>query len=250
MRKHPSGTAAFVLALGLAGACAERFEPKDDDVPTGITSVDGLPGTPCESGAMVLVTGAAGEQFCIDRFEASIDSGALGNAMQGTSDVDLSLDGSTHAEARLNLGALPRTGLSWYQAKAACENAGKRLCTLAEWERACRGPESWLYPYGDDVQDTTCNGFFSYYPAKPAVTGAMRECGSAYGAYDMSGNLEEWTATAVARIPGATTLDDRAIRGGGFRANSRALSCVGDEFHAAPGTSADDRGFRCCAAAP
>ncbi|MEK7706093.1 MAG: SUMF1/EgtB/PvdO family nonheme iron enzyme [Myxococcota bacterium] len=238
-----------VLVVTLC-ACAERFVPPPEDAPTGITSVDGLPGAPCDGGTMVVVTHSVGGQFCIDRFEASLDGGALGNAMQGTDDTDDSLDGSTQAEARMHLGVVPRARVSWYQAKAACENAGKRLCTLTEWQSACRGPETWLYPYGDDVQDGRCNGFFNYDADKPAVTGAMRECGSAVGVYDMSGNVEEWTATAVARVPGAATLNDRAIRGGGFRANARSLSCVGEEFHASPSTSSDDRGFRCCAAAP
>jgi hypothetical protein len=240
-----------LLGAALVGpGCGERFRVPDPAEPPRITSLDGLPGESCGTPLMVVVTDAEGARFCIDRFESALDDGALGHAAQGVSDADPSLDGSTTAKAVVALGVLPRAGLSWYQAKAACLNAGKRLCTLEEWERACRGTLALLYPYGDAVDDVACNGFFNYPAPKPAHTGAMPACGSAYGVYDLSGNLEEWTDSAVARIPGGAILDDRAIRGGGFRANARALSCVGDEFHAAPATSGDDRGFRCCGSPP
>ncbi|MEM6733715.1 MAG: SUMF1/EgtB/PvdO family nonheme iron enzyme, partial [Myxococcota bacterium] len=78
-------------------------------------------------------------------------------------------------------------------------------------------------------------------------TGSLNTCGSAEGVFDMSGNLAEWTSTPVAREPGSDVLNDRAVRGGSFRSNFSALRCVGEEFRAAPGTLADDIGFRCCA---
>ena len=122
---------------------------------------------------MARVTRADGSTFCIDRFEAHTDGGALGNAQQAANDATLQGDGSTHAAAQLALAATPTTGVSWFQAQAACANAHKRLCSIAEWERACRGSQLAAYPYGGNYNETTCDGFFRFYPIKPAPTGSF-----------------------------------------------------------------------------
>lgn len=239
---------AWLVQSCLTPYAPEQTDPSSERSNTPITPGESLPGEPCNTAGMVRVEGfEAAPAFCIDRYEASLDGGALGNAHQSSGDdAATALDGSTQARARVALGVPPSTNISWYQAKAACTNAGKRLCTLAEWERACRGPDANLYPYGDTVDHEACNGFFQPFKQEPANTGAFRDCGSAYGAFDMSGNVEEWTATAVEATPGSGVPDARALRGGSFRSNSKALACVGPEFHAAPGSTAADRGFRCC----
>lgn len=248
-------TGLLLLALGLSlatSACLDRRQPAGEPTqPThDIVSADGLPGEACGSPLMVWVTRADDTRFCIDRFEATVDGGALGNAHQGANDEDPNIDGSTAAVAGVTLGDTPATGISWYQAKAACENAGKRLCTLAEWELACRGPGNLIYPYGDTMVEDACNGFFAYTGQTPAATGSLDTCGSAWGAYDLSGNLEEWVLDRWPRLPGSALLDDRAVRGGSYKSNSNALQCIGDEFHEPPGSSDVDRGFRCCADGP
>ena len=44
----------------------------------------------------------------------------------------------------------PDVGFTQKQAQATCEKFGKRLCTAAEWEKACKGYENYVYSYGDD----------------------------------------------------------------------------------------------------
>jgi len=242
-------TGFMVMALALT-SCTEPRDPSagndPDAPPPGVRSLDGLPGEACGDALMVWVTRTDDSRFCIDRFEASLDSGDLGDAHQGSDDLELSTNGSTTAGATVVLGQPPTQGISWYQAKAACENVSKRLCTLEEWQSACRGPDALIYPYGDRISDSSCQGFFAYPDDKPSVTGSLASCLSPWGAYDLSGNVEEWTDTPVPRIPGSTELNDRAVRGGSFKSNSSALACIGDEFHEAPGSSDIDRGFRCC----
>lgn len=54
-------------------------------------------------------------------------------------------------------GATPVVMKSWYEAKAACAGAGKRLCTDGEWTLACEGAERRPYPYGYKRDATACN---------------------------------------------------------------------------------------------
>lgn len=239
---------AAVVSVLLVACGPDRFvQPDPEPPPSTIVDVDNAPGDLCAQDLMVAVRLGSGLIFCIDRFEASIDDGVLGNANQGATDVDTSLDGSTVARAQVALQAPPRAQISWYQAKAACENVGKRLCSVEEWERACRGPEQLTYPYGDEVDDEACNGFFKNAGAGPLLTGSLNSCGTADGVYDLSGNLAEWTEDSVERVPGDDVFNDRAVRGGSFRSNFAALRCFGAEFREPPGTLTDEIGFRCCA---
>jgi hypothetical protein len=256
----PSHTVGLLVLLALlpAGAisCGKRHQDKVVAPESkALRPTDPLPGTPCATEGMVVATRADGTTFCIDRFEATLDDGALGNAHQGDIDGTIStdddlvvtVDGSTHALALVALGAVPANNITWYQAKAACANAGKHLCTTQEWESACRGPAALIYTYGSQMDEHACNGFFNYPEEKPAATGSLNTCVSTCGAYDLSGNLEEWTDGAVERIPGTGLYYDRSVRGGSFKSNANALACVGPEFHAPPGSADIDRGFRCCA---
>jgi hypothetical protein len=242
------------LALLTLAACGERHaetSTQAEEPSRRIEDLEGLPGVECGSPLMVVVTRADTTTFCIDRFEARLGSGEVGTFHQGgDDDLLVTTNGSTTAASQVALGVTPRADVSWYQSVSACANAGKRLCTTAEWERACRGDEGFAYPYGDNVDHDACVGFFSFPEQVPAMTGSLSSCGTSFGVYDMSGNVEEWTFDAVERLRGSGELDDRAVRGGGFRSNYAALACAGPEFHEPPGSHDTDRGFRCCADGP
>jgi hypothetical protein len=80
----------------------------------------------------------------------------------------------------------PSAYVTWFQAQAACANAGKRLPSSAEWQVGANGtPDSGP---DDGVADCATDG------ALVARTGARRRCVSARGAFDMTGNLTEWVA--------------------------------------------------------
>ena len=54
-------------------------------------------------------------------------------------------------------GELPLLLVSWMDAKKMCEDAGKRLCTVAEFDFACEGPDMWPYTYGFERDAKKCN---------------------------------------------------------------------------------------------
>ena len=247
LRRRRSTFIAAIMMLMALGACGNRHAATVPSASTALTSTSHLPGTGCPPTLMAQITRADGTTFCIDRFEASTPHGALGNAQQNADETSLTGDGSTAAAAAVALAAPPTTGVSWYQAQAACTNAQKRLCTSAEWELACRGQAGMAFPYGNIYDEDTCNGFYRFYPHNPAPTGSFASCVSAFGVYDLSGNADEWLADPVARTPGTTPLVDRLTHGGGFQANTTAMACAGSQFHAPPNSTATDRGFRCCA---
>ena len=124
--------------------------------------------------------------FCIDKYEAS------------QPDATKTSFGSWRFEkpvpaARSVKGVLPWHSLSWEEAAAACEKAGKRLPTLAEWQTAFSGLTNVAWPWGNDWVDHGCyvNRSIGVYP-----TGGCCFESCPYPPCkeicDMVGNVSEW----------------------------------------------------------
>ena len=105
----------------------------------------------------------------------------------------------------------PINGISWFDAVAYCESKGKRLPTEAQWEKAARGPDGELHPWGDEpatceraiIKDESGRGCGVPKGGDKPEVGRPWVVGSRpayrYGLYDMSGNSWEWVADWYAR---------------------------------------------------
>ncbi len=179
--------------------------------------------------ASIEFQGAEGP-FTIDAFEASIEDG----------------------KARSEPGVAPARNVTWYEAQAACEAVGKRLCTEAEWLTACTGeppvdengdgiyskdtPRGRQHVYGEHYRDGWCADGRKKGEGADLLTGNHPKCVTPEGVYDLEGVMKEWVGV---------TPDRAAIKGGSYYSGTSAR-CAYFKDDQAPDTKDESIGFRCC----
>ncbi len=272
-RRFPAVAALFLFLIG----CAEQ--PKQTATPARAGGPDTSKMVYVPAGKFIMgnYRGDAGEQpqrtvylsaYYIDKdevtnaeYEAFVKATKHPEPMGiGNIDGKFVADFRPWRDSRFNKPNQPVVCVGWDDAAAYAKWAGKRLPTEAEWEKAARGVDGRLYPWGDFWEPEYCNSmainsktkttnFLEFYnkifigdplPSMtgrqtPLPVGSFPSGRSPYGCYDMAGNVAEWVAdyfdakyylSAPDRNPlGPSQGTQRVIRGGGFNNPEHVLRC-------------------------
>jgi len=196
-----------------------------------------------------------GDAFTGYRHEKKIEAGDKLHLVVGAPDLRIVYDGASF-HAKPEYANHPAVAITWFGAKAYCEYFGWRLPSEIEWEKAARGTDGRAYPWGDAIAKNQANSYNSldpfergigaqgdttpvgFYNGKTYAGYATRDAQSAYGLYDMAGNVWQWTGEVY------KGTHYRYLRGGS-KQNYEYNLRVWTRNSAEPDYYAASVGFRC-----
>lgn len=262
--------AGILLALGAAMMCPLRAEPLGFSRLWPATPPPGMVLVPAGKFIMGATSGLANAApkhaatlgaYYIDRCEVSNEQyeafvAATRHRLPAPAEPGEAADWDERG-IRPGHERLPVCEVDWADAEAYARWAGKRLPSEEEWEKAARGADGRIYPWGNELDKSRCN----HDTDGPTQVGSFPEGAGPSGCLDMAGNVCEWTASLYRRYPGNPPEDDyendegysdayRVFRGGTWDGDcSYSLRCYarvgGDPLNRLSST-----GFRCALSAP
>jgi len=204
------------------------------------------------------------EAYYIDRFEVT-NTNYAECVNSGPCERPANVDGVTQSGHFLNpqFADFPVVNVTWKNANTYCQWRGARLPTESEWEKAARGAQGYLYPWGDvfdgsmvNFCDVNCDrdfahpGFDDGYTTTAPV-GSYPDADSPYGVYDMAGNVWEWVVDWYDTYPGGNPNASqyfgevfRVLRGGAWNYSGFFASTI-HRFYREPTDARPFIGFRC-----
>ena len=205
--------------------------------------------------------GAADEQpahrvyvdaFLMDKYEVSV--GQYAKFLEATSQEappDWNIMNQPQHQKR------PVVNIDWADAVTYCKWAGKRLPTEAEWEKAARGTDGRIYPWGNELPTQLHANFgkkeWNNHAALVPV-GKLEDGKSPYGIYDMAGNVWEWVSdwydpnyykNSPSQNPaGPSSAELKVLRGGSWGDTMDNLRSANPHIYE-PMSQYHTVGFRC-----
>jgi serine/threonine-protein kinase len=193
------------------------------------------------------------DAYWIDKYEVytsgyqrGVDDGACTEPEQTGSNLQVDYVGYSENYRH------PMIHISWYQARDYCQWVGGDLPTEAQWEKAARGVDGLIYPWGNTNPDTT-KANFNNNIGDPVGTGYYRQGDSPYGALDMAGNVWEWVldwygpydAADTNNPLGPMTGEFKVFRGGSWKDDAWDIRTTSRYAIDPSSTEYNTLGFRC-----
>ena len=181
------------------------------------------------------------------RYQACVDAGACEPPQEAGSYTRDAYFGNPE------FANYPVIQVTWHQATAFCAWEGARLPTEAEWEKAARGTDGRMYPWGDQAPTQELANFDKNVGDTTPV-GSYPAGASPYGVMDMAGNVWEWVSdwydsayysqSPTDNPQGPATGGSRVLRGGSWSLDSDVRSTY-RSYYSPSRWSGYYGGFRC-----